>query len=178
MVQYQGLLVQENLYWNPHVDDVCISLVKFAGIFNHVKHFRSKRIARNLYISFNCSRIKDGIEVYGSCADAHLSKAQVMPNKLLKFLFKFDNCTSTSLLIYQYDNSEIADIHTVNILSFSNECRAGRNNDIFKKYYTVREATHDFRHEFRLFVPLTRTELGSYCCAILGAIINQNRAWF
>ena len=105
MVQYLGLIVDENLYWSAHVDYVCMPMVKFFGIFNHVKHFVSKRI----------------------------------------------------------------DIHFVNILSFVNECRAGRNPDIFKNYFTVREATYDLRYKDRLFVPLTRTELGSSRCAILGA---------
>ena len=61
-----------------------------------------------------------------------------------------------------------ADIHTVNILLFVNECRAGRNPDIFKNYFTVREATYDFRLKDRLFVPLARTELGSSRSVILG----------
>ena len=143
--------------------------VKFFGIFNHVKHFVSKRIARQLYFSFIYSRINYGIEVYGSCADEHLSKLQVMQNKLLKLLLKLDYRTSTSLLHYNMALLKIADIHTVNILSFVNECRAGRNPDIFKNYFTVREATNELRHKDRLFVPLTRTELGSSRCAILGA---------
>ena len=83
MVQYLRLIVDENLYWNAHVDYVCMSLVKFFGIFNHVKHFVSKRIARQLYFSFIYSRINYGIEVYGSCGDEHVSKLQVMQNKLL-----------------------------------------------------------------------------------------------
>ena len=84
--------------WNAHVDYVCMSLVKFFGIFNHVKHFVSKQIARQLYFSFIYSRINYGIEVYGSCADEHLSKLQVMQNKLLKLLLKLDYHTSTNLL--------------------------------------------------------------------------------
>ena len=169
MVQYLGLIVDENLYWNAHVDYVCMSLVKFFGIFNHVKHFVSKRIARQLYFSFIYSRINYGIEVYGSCADEHLSKLQVMQNKLLELLLKLDYRTSTSLLHYNMALLKIADIHTVIILSFVNECRAGRNSDIFKKYFTVREATYNLRHKDCLFVPLTRTELESSRCAILGA---------
>ena len=89
MVQYLGLIVDQNLYWNAHVDYVCMSLVKFFGIFNHAKHF-----------SFIYSRINYWIEVYGSCADEHLSKLQVMQNKLLKLLLKLDYRTSTSLLHY------------------------------------------------------------------------------
>ena len=164
MVQYLGLIVDENLYWNAHVDYVCMSLVKFFRIFNHVKHFVPKRIARQLYFSFIYSRINYRIEVYGSCADEHLSKLQVMQNKLLKLLLKLNYRTSTSLLHYNMTLLKIADIHTVNISSFVNECRAGRNPD-----FTVREATYNLRHKDCLFVPSTKTELGSSRCAILGA---------
>ena len=169
MVQYLGLIVDENLHWNAHVDYVCMSLVKFFGIFNHMKHFVSKRITCQLYFSFIYSGINYGIEVYGSCVDEHLSKLQVMQNKLLKLLLKLDYHTSTSLLHYNMTLLKIADIHTVNIFSFVNECRAGRNPDIFKNCFKVREATYDLRHKDRLFVPLTRTELGFSRCAILGA---------
>ena len=115
MVQYLGIIVDENLYWNTHVDYVCMSLVEFFGIFNHVKHFVSKRIAGQLYFSFIYSRINYGIEAYGSCADEHLSKLQVMQNKLLKLLLKIDYRTSTSLLHYNMALLKFADIHTVNI---------------------------------------------------------------
>ena len=146
-----------------------MSLVKFFVIFNHVKHFVSKRIARQLYLPFIYSRINYGIEVYGSCAHEHLSKLQVMQNKLLKLLLKIDYRTPTSLLHYNMTLLKIADIPIVIILSFVNECRAGRNPDIFKNCFTVQEATYDFRYKDRLFVPLVRTEHGSSQCAILGS---------
>ena len=95
-----------------------------------------KRIARQLYFSFIYSRINYGIEVYGSCADEHLSKLQGIQKKLLKLLLKLDYRTSTSPLHYNMTFLKIADIHTVNILSFVNECIAGRNPDIFKNYFT------------------------------------------
>ena len=50
-VQYLGMLLDENLYWHNHVDQTCASLVKFFGIFNHVKHFVSLRIARQLFLN-------------------------------------------------------------------------------------------------------------------------------
>ena len=73
--------------------------------------------------------------------DEHLSKLQVMQNKLLKLLLKLDYRTSTNLLHHNMTLLKIADFHTVNILSFVNECRAGRYSDIFKNYFTVLEAT-------------------------------------
>ena len=61
-VQYLGMLLDEKLYWHEHVDQICASLVKYFGIFNHIKNFVSKRIARQLYFAFIYYRIQYGIE--------------------------------------------------------------------------------------------------------------------
>ena len=47
-VNYLGLVIDENLYWNAYVDFVCTSLVRYFGIFNHIKSFITSRIARQL----------------------------------------------------------------------------------------------------------------------------------
>ena len=51
-VNYLGLVIDENLYWNAHVDFVCASLVKYFGIFNHIKSLITSRIVRQLYFDF------------------------------------------------------------------------------------------------------------------------------
>ena len=38
-IQYLGMLLDEHLYWHEHVDQICASLVKYFGIFNHIKNF-------------------------------------------------------------------------------------------------------------------------------------------
>ena len=88
IVAYLGLVIDENLYWNAHVDFVCTSLVKL--MFYHIKSFITWPIARQLYFALVNSRINYGIEVYGHCADEHLSKFQTLQNELLKLLLKLD----------------------------------------------------------------------------------------
>ena len=39
IVNYLGLVIDENLYWSAHVNNVCALLVKYFGIFNHIKSF-------------------------------------------------------------------------------------------------------------------------------------------
>ena len=80
-----------NLYWNVHVDFVCASLVKYLGIFNHIKSFITLHIARQMYFAFIKSRINYGIEVYSHCADKHAGRLQNFQYKLLKlstYLYK------------------------------------------------------------------------------------------
>ena len=66
--------------------------------FNHIKSFITSRIAGQMYFTIIKSRISDGIEVYGPCADEHLSKLQTLQNKLLKHMLKLDRRTFTNQL--------------------------------------------------------------------------------
>ena len=147
-------MIDENLYWHMHAEYVYNSLVKYFGIFNHVKTIISKKIARQLYFAFIHSRIKYGIEVFGDCANEYLQKLQVIQNKLLKLLLSFDRRMSTNELHQQLSLLKVVDIHTVNVLSFVNECRSGRWVTMFSSYYHVREAGYELRHNDRLHVPM------------------------
>ena len=89
-IQYLGMLLDEHLYWHEHVDQICASLVKYFGIFNQIKNCVTLRISKQLYYAFIYSRIQYGIEAYGSCAKETMSKLQIMQNKLLKLLLKWD----------------------------------------------------------------------------------------
>ena len=42
--QYLGIYFDETLNWNLHVDYVCNSLIKYFGIFNHIKNKLTKPI--------------------------------------------------------------------------------------------------------------------------------------
>ena len=116
IVNYLGLVIDENLYWNAHADFVCASLVKYIGIFNHIKSFITLRIARQMYFAFINSCISYGIEVYGHCADEHLRKLQTLQNKLLKLMLKLDRRISTNQLHRNLSLLKVSDIHTVSVL--------------------------------------------------------------
>ena len=170
-VQYLGLMIDENLYWHMHAEYVYDSLVKYFGIFNHVKTIISKKIARKLYFAFIHSRIKYGIEVLGDCANKYLQKLQVIQNKLLKLFVNFDRWMSTNELHQQLSLLKVVDIHTVNVLSFVNEYRSGRCLTLFSSYYHAREAGCELRQN----VPMARTDTGQSSCKIKGARLWNNK---
>ena len=173
-VQYLGMLLDEKLYWHEHVDQICASLVKYFGIFNHIKNFVSKRIARQLYFAFIYSRIQYGIETYGTCAKETLAKVQIMQNKLLKLLLKWDRRTPTDFVHYHLSILKINDMHTAKILSFVNECRSGRVPDIFVNYYKIRETGLNLRDRSSLDIPWARTDMGLSRCDVKGARLWNN----
>ena len=63
-IQYLGVIIDEKRNWNMHVNFVCDSLVKFVGIFNHVKHTVTQRVVRQLHYGFIYSKIVYDLEVW------------------------------------------------------------------------------------------------------------------
>ena len=52
IVNYLGLVTDENVYWNAHIDYVCASLVQYFGIFNNFKPFITSCVAGQQYFFF------------------------------------------------------------------------------------------------------------------------------
>ena len=168
-VNYLGLVIDENLYWNAHVDFVCASPVKYFGIFNHIKSFITSSIARQLYFAFINSRISYDIEFYGHCADEYLSKLQTLQNKLLKLMLKLDRRIFINQLHHNLSLLKVAYIHTVSVLCFVNNCRAARCLKTVCNYYQVRQTERELRNKDHLDVPWARTDMGLSSCNIKGA---------
>ena len=114
---------------------ICAPFAKYFGIFNHIKHIVSLRILKQLYYALNYSRIQYGIEAYGSCAKESLSKLQIMQNKLLKLLLKWDRRAPTDLVLQRLSILKIDDVHIAKVVSFVNECRSCGVPEMFVNYY-------------------------------------------
>ena len=109
--KYLGIYLDEILHWNKHVEYVCNSLIKFFGIFNHIKCKVNLKLSRQLYYAFIYSKIKYGMEVYGSCSSTNIGKIQTMQNKLMKLLLKLRRMTPTNELHMYLNILKVSDIY-------------------------------------------------------------------
>ena len=166
--------LDENLYWHDHVDQICASLVKYFGIFNHIKNFVSLRISKQFYHAFVYSWIQYGIEAYRSCSKEALSKLHIMQNKLLRLLLKWDRRTPTDLVHQRLSILKSDDVHIARVLSIINECRSCRVPEMFVNYYNIRETWLNLRNRSSLDISWARTDLGLSRCDIKGARLWNN----
>ena len=165
--KYLGLIFDEMLTWNEHVKQLSGSLLKYFGIFNHVKALMTTQTARQLYFSFIYSRISYGIEVYGNCTVKTLQKIQVLQNKLLKLILRKDSRTPTNDLHQELHLLKVKDIQKMKILCFVNNCLLGSCAPSFNNYFVERDNVYNFRRS-HLLAPRTRTELGSLSIKVQG----------
>ena len=167
-VKYLGLIFDESLTWNEHVNSLCNSLLKYFGIFNQVKHFINKRLARQIYFAFIYSRIRYGIETYGSCSEKLINKIQIIQNKLMKMLLGLNPRTSTNRLHMYMNVLKVKDLYKVNILDFVNSCITGKCPDSFNNYFIERESNYNIRN-IGLYVKRCNTDIGSSAVCTFGA---------
>ena len=86
-IKYLGLVLDEKLNYNEHVQSISNSLIKYFGIFNHIKYKVNDKTGRQLYFAFVFSRLKYGIEIYGNCSERNINKLQTMQNKLWSYYY-------------------------------------------------------------------------------------------
>ena len=159
---------------HDHVHQICASFVKYFGIVNHTKkNFASLRISKQLYYAFIYSRIHYRIEAYRSCAKETLSKLQIMQNKLLKSLLKWDQRTPTDHMHQWLSILKIVDVYIVKVLSFVNEYGSCRVPEVFVNYYTIRQ-TELNRNRISMYIPWSRTYLDLSRCHVKGARLWNN----
>ena len=157
--KYLGIYLDEILHWNKHVEYVRNSLIKFFGIFNHIKCKVNLKLSRQLYHAFIYSKIKYGMEVYGSCSSTNIGKIQTMQNKLMKLLLRLRRMTPANELHMHLNKLKVSDIYKSNVLSFVNEIVSGRSPDISKNYFILKNNQYDMRRKGQLNVPPCRTQI-------------------
>ena len=89
------------MFAGDHITHLYKSLVKYYGIFNHIKHFVNRKIIRQLYFALVHSKIKYGIEDYGSCSKVLLDRIQTLQNGLVKILLNLNRKTGTNQILCQ-----------------------------------------------------------------------------
>ena len=159
-IDYIGLKIDENLTWKHHVDKVTSSLIRYFAIFSKTRLFVNNSLGRQIFYALINSRIRYGIEVYGSCADSYINKLQIIQNKLLKLLMNIEPRYSTNLLHTNLKLLKVKDLHNFASLLFTYECLNKKGPILFHEYFQYKQFHHNMRGSLKLNVPFSKTNTG------------------
>ena len=176
-IKYLGLVLDEKLNYNEHIQSISNSLIKYFGIFNHIKYKVNDKTARQLYFAFVFSRLKYGIEIFGNCSERNINKLQTMQNKLLQLLLHLDRLTPTNKRHKHLNNLRINDLYNYSILSFVNDTQLGKCPEIFEKYFEKKHSNYDLSQKGQLVIPPARLALGNRALRINGAKLWNKNTW-
>ena len=86
--KYLGILIDSDLKWQDHINYVYNKLIKFISIFYNIRTKLSEKILRMIYFAFVHSHLSYDIEVYANTTANHLSKLNVLNNRILGIVQK------------------------------------------------------------------------------------------
>ena len=172
-VKYLGMHIDDQLKWDQHVNNLCITLTKNFHIFYSLREILNPNLKRQLYFSMVYSRIIYGIVIYGACRSSLLKKIQVLQNKLLKVLFKMPFRTDTTKMHLDLDILKVHDIYRYQIKKFVYESLNESCIVQFHKYYRYNNAIHDqnTRQQNELYKPRIKTNYGKSSLRYYGVVL-------
>ncbi len=93
--KYLGIILDENLSWDEHIENLTRNIIKTANSFKIIKrrvHEENKNSFYYAYI-YIYRKIQYGIEVYGRAKTATIERVQTQQNRALKILYNKDYFT-------------------------------------------------------------------------------------
>ena len=171
-IKFLGIILDENLTWNLHINEICNKLKRYFHIFYNIRHLLSKDNIKTIYYALIYSEIKYGISVYGQASNIKLNKVQKLQNQLLKVLsgkkFRFP----TDELHDEFELLTVKDISEQEILTFVHNFFSNNLPPVFDGYFetlTSRLNRNTRNGSTLLKIPRQPTNITESSIKIMGA---------
>ena len=109
-IKFLGIILDENLTFNQHINELCNKLKRLFHIFYNIRDYLNKENIKTIYYALIYSRIKYGISVYGQACETKLKRIQTLQNQLLKVLASKEYRFSTDKLHEEFELLKVKDI--------------------------------------------------------------------
>ena len=134
-VKYLGVIIDENLTWDLHINEICTKLKSLFHVFYNIRDYLSIDNIKTIYYTLIYSRIKYGITLYGQAGTKRLNRVQTLQNQLLKVLLGKKYRFPTDNLHRELNILKVRDISNQEILTFVHKYFANKLPDAFDNYY-------------------------------------------
>lgn len=146
--KYLGMIINETLNWNDHVDQVKKKVARFVGVLRRISYSLDEKIKKQIYYAHIHSHIIYVNPIWSSVAEYKLKDLQVLQNKAMKAIYNLPRLTPSKEL-YRGDRGDILPIKLLtefelNLLSFK------INNKLIKSKYSFQITTEIHSYTTRL----------------------------
>ena len=142
-IKFLGIILDEHLTWNSHINELCSKLKRLFHIFYNIRNFLNKDNIKTLYYALVYSRIKYGISVYGQACDSKLKRIQTLQNRLLKVLSGKNYRFSTDMLHTEFEILKIKDIVKQEVITFVHNYFSNSLPPVFDGYFETLASNHN-----------------------------------
>jgi len=163
--KYLGILIDSDLKWQDHINYVHNKLIKFTSILHKIRTKLPEEILRMIYFAFVHSHLSYGIGLCANTTSNHLSKLNVLHNRLLRIVQKKSIKHIINNDLYKsYFTLPSELLHQFNILLFMHNYVHHRNKlpVVFSTYFEENKVIHKYntrqKDDFHIYA--IKSEIG------------------
>ena len=144
--KYLGVIIDDSLKWEEHINYIYKKLIKFTGIFFKVRDVLPKACLSKLYYAFVHPHIMYGIEVYANSSKTALDKLCKLNNKLLRIFLNKKMSSPINTLYETLNTLPIPVLHELQLLLLVHKCTHHSHlmPNIFKNYFVLNKTIHNY----------------------------------
>ena len=86
-VKYLGMLLDKNLSFKNHIDQIIIKISKTVGMIAKLRHFLPRKTLIQIYNSLIGPYLSYAIAVWGSADKCHINKILILQKRALHFIY-------------------------------------------------------------------------------------------
>ena len=159
--KYLGVLMDNNLSWKYHIQQINIKVAKSLGIIAKVRHFVSENTLINIYNAFISPHINYGITNWGGAYPKHLDPIRRKLKRAVRLIgFKKQNEHSAPLF-KSYGLLNLDDCYKLECAKFMYDVSNGKVEAHFQKLFQLVNSRHNIQTRQattgHLSQPLVRT---------------------
>ena len=171
--KFLGIIIADNLSWQPHINYISKKISKSIGIMYKLSKYLNKTALISLYYSLIYPYIIYCNEVWGLGYASHRMKLFILQKRAIRLICHASRDAPSNPLFKDLKILKINDInsHLITILMFKlqhNELPLVFN-DIFKCNSSVH--SHDTRQSLELHIPLVTTNYTQMTVRYVGVIL-------
>lgn len=86
-VKYLGIIIDKNLSWKLHIDNIANKISRTVGLIAKIRHYLPFLVIRNIYQALISPYLNYGISVWGQASKSYLNKLLLLQKRALRFMF-------------------------------------------------------------------------------------------
>lgn len=86
-IKYLGVIIDKNLSWKYHIDNIVIKISKTVGLIAKLRHYVPFSILLKIYHSLILPYLSYGVVVWGFACKSYLNKILVLQKRALRFMY-------------------------------------------------------------------------------------------
>ena len=174
--KFLGVIIDENLSWKEHVDDITKKISKFIGILNRLKSDLPLRILVNLYNTMILPYLNYCNVVWGNCAIYLIQQLFRLQKRAIRTITNSSYLAHTHKLFLKLKILKISDLHTFQTALFMFSYHRNLLPNIFNNYFISNRNVNKYltRNADKLYIPFYTHSISRRVISYNGPIVWNN----